>query len=100
MANNKINMRDQEYRDAIIISPSNSVNIAADATNNPLGYPIANALMVTVTGNAVVVIYKESDPSTEVSITFTGLPVGTIIPFPVKRVNSTGTTASFVGLIK
>jgi hypothetical protein len=97
--NNKIKVSENDYRDAILIAPSQTVNIVSDATNNPLAYPVANGLQVVAAGNAVVVV---ATPSTgaERLLTFTALPVGTIIPFPVKRVNLTGTTATLIGLIR
>lgn len=53
---------------------------------------IADAIQILVTGNAVVVTPND------VAITITGAPVGAIFPIRVKRVNSTGTTASVLML--
>ena len=87
------------FRDVIKIAKSDSVNISADATNNPLAYPIVNAIQVTVTGNFAVVVPTSGSPASETVLTITGAPVGTIFNFPVKRINSTGTTGEAVGLI-
>lgn len=78
--------------DVITIVPSNSVTIAADTTNNPRGYQMA-WLWATTAGNAVVI-----DPS-GVQRTLTGLTLWQMVPFPVRQVLSTGTTASFLGII-
>ena len=50
------------------------------------------ALLVTVTGNLVVDLVGSGQ------ITFTGLAANTILPFRVKRVKATGTTATVVAL--
>lgn len=53
---------------------------------------VADAIQILVTGNAAVVTPND------VVITITGAPVGAIFPIRVKRVNSTGTTASVLML--
>jgi hypothetical protein len=52
---------------------------------------IAKAIVVTAAGNLVILPAKNDDATT---ITFTGVPVGFIPPFRVRRVLATGTTAS------
>jgi hypothetical protein len=88
------------YRDVIKIAKHDTTNIAADATNNPLAYPIVNGIQVTVTGNFALVVQTSGSPASETVITVTGAPVGTIFDFPVKRINSTNTTGEAVGLIR
>lgn len=78
--------------DTVTISPHDTTLIVNDTTNNPNGYELV-WLYVMVAGNAVVL-----DINSNVR-TLTGLPVGAIVPFPVRRVNSTGTTASLLGLV-
>lgn len=68
----------------------------SDTVDDPAG-PWA-ALLVVVTGNIVLV--PAAGPLAGSSITITGAPVGMYIRFPVKRVNSTNTTATVVGLVQ
>lgn len=60
-----------------------------DSNNIPI---LPQALQVRVTGNFVVVLDDDT------TITYTAAPVGMVVPYPVKRVNSTGSTASLVAL--
>lgn len=53
--------------------------------------PYAKAVVVTATGNLVILPVQNTDGTT---ITFTGVPVGFIPPYRVRRVYATGTTAS------
>lgn len=55
----------------------------------------AKAIVVTAAGNLVILPAKNADGST---ITFTGVPVGFIPPFRVRRVMATGTTASVAAI--
>lgn len=57
------------------------------------------ALMVITTGNVTVTTQAGPDGSIGPDVTFTAVPCGTIIPFPVVRVKSTGLTAAVVGLV-
>ncbi len=69
---------------AFVITPSDSVNLTARA----------RSLWVGGAGNLSLVFNDGS------SATITGVPVGTHLPFRVRRVNLTGTTATaIVGLI-
>lgn len=63
------------------VTPSDSVDLA----------PYAKALVVTVAGNLVILPVQNADNA---SITFTGLQAGQLIPYRVRRVFATGTTAS------
>lgn len=76
----------------IAINKSDTVKIVADATGNPKGYDMC-WLMVTGAGTAAVV---DSEGN---SVSLSGLTVNQIIPFPVTQVKSTGTTATFIGLV-
>lgn len=71
---------------------SNTVLLVDDATNNPAAYTHGFVIILTAGTIAVLSI-------NDVVHTFTSLPVGFIIPFPVKRVNVTGTTAVFAYMI-
>lgn len=53
--------------------------------------PYAKAVVVTGAGNLVIMPTKNAD---DVTITFTGVPVGFIPPYEVRRVLATGTTAT------
>lgn len=79
-------------QDTIVIVPSDAVTIAADSTRNPRAYRYCH-LTVLVAGNAAV---KDINGNT---LTFTALPVGIVIAFPVSQVLATGTTASLHGLV-
>lgn len=57
--------------------------------------PYAKAIVVTATGNLVILPAKNADGTT---ITFAGCPVGFIPPYAVRRVLSTGTTATVATL--
>lgn len=63
----------------------------SDTVAEPGG--IADAFIMKIAGNAVVVT-----PAGTV-MTFTALPVGSVVPVRILRVNSTGTTANAVGLL-
>lgn len=53
--------------------------------------PYAKAIVVTATGDLAIIPAGNLDAA---PITFTGVPVGFIPPYRVRRVNSTGTTAT------
>ncbi len=65
------------------VTPSDTVDFTK--------YP--KTLVVTAAGNLVVLPLTAADDGAH-TITFTGLPVGFIMPFRVRRVLATGTTAS------
>lgn len=60
----------------------------ADFTKYPKG------IVVTATGDLVVLPLKAADDGSHL-ITFSAAPCGFIVPFRVRRVQSTSTTASF-----
>lgn len=64
-----------------VVSPSDTIDF--------LSY--AKAVVITAAGNIVVVPAGNLDAN---PITFTAAPVGFVIPYRVRRVNATGTTAS------
>lgn len=70
-------------RSARAVTPSDTVDLK----------PYARAIVVIATGNLVILPVENADAST---VTFTGVPVGFVPPFKVRRVLSTGTTASVV----
>jgi hypothetical protein len=55
----------------------------------------AKALIVTVGGNLVIIPKENADVDT---VSFTGLTAGQVIPIQVRRVLSTGTTATVAAL--
>lgn len=63
------------------ITPSDTTDLAT----------VAKAIVVTAEGNLVVLPVDNDDGDT---ITFTSAPVGFVPPYIVRRVYSTGTTAS------
>lgn len=71
------------YNTMVAITTSDTVNIATGVTD---------AVIVTVAGNAVII-----DASGN-STAHTSLPVGTLIPVRVVRVNATGSTATLAAL--
>jgi len=68
---------------AAAVTPSDTADFGA--------YP--KGLVVTVAGNLVVLPLKAADDGAHL-ITFTAAPAGFVVPFRVRRVMSTGTTAS------
>lgn len=68
-------------RSARIITPSDSTDIT----------PYAKAVCVLSAGNLVVIPTQNADGAT---VTFTAVPVGLILPYEVRRVLATGTTAT------
>lgn len=72
---------------AAAVAPSDTVDFTA--------YP--KGVVVTVAGNLVVLPLKAVDDGSHL-ITFTAAPVGFMVPFRVRRVMSTGTTASAAAL--
>lgn len=80
------------------MSQANGFAYAAPVTphdTNP--QPPYDSLQVcSIAGGATAVI----TPSQGADITYTGLTVGVVIPVKVKLVKSTGTLASFVGLMR
>jgi hypothetical protein len=75
------------FRHAAAVTPHASNNFARG---------LMDAFYVGVTGNVVAVI---DTPTGEVTVTFTGVPAGAIIPLRCKRINASGTTATnIVGL--
>lgn len=93
-----IRQKEGDYSDAIKIAKSDSVNIADDDTNNPKAYPYVKAVQCVVAGN-IVLVKKSSADEAEVKITVTAAPVGSIYNFPIIRVDSTGTSATVIGLV-
>lgn len=59
------------------------------------GYP--KGIVVTVAGNLVVLPLKALDDGSHL-ITFTAAPCGFVVPFRVRRVMATGTTASLAAI--
>jgi hypothetical protein len=79
-----LNATNLPAKEAIAITPSDTVNISA---------PV-RAIYVGVTGNVTVFTWEQS------TILFTAVPAGALIPIGCLRINSTGTTASgIVGLV-
>lgn len=70
---------------------TNSSAVVPSDTVDFTTYP--KAIVVTVTGNLVVLPLKAADDSSHL-ITFTGVAAGFVVPFRVRRVMVTGTTAS------
>jgi hypothetical protein len=68
---------------AAAVSPSDTVDFTS--------YP--KAVVVTAAGNLVVLPLKAVDDGAHL-ITFTSVPVGFVVPFRVRRVMQTNTTAS------
>lgn len=64
-----------------VVTPSDTVDLA----------PYAKAIVVCAAGNVAVIPAGNLDAA---PITFTTAPVGFIIPYRVRRVNATGTTAT------
>src|SRR5258708_653211 len=64
-----------------VITPSDTVDLTS----------YAKSIVITAAGNIVVIPAGNLDAN---PITFTGVPVGFVIPYRVRRVNATGTTAS------
>lgn len=69
----------------------NAVAVATSDTVDFSTYP--KGIVVTVAGNLVVLPLKAPDDGSHL-ITFTAAPAGFIVPFRVRRVMATGTTAS------
>lgn len=63
------------------VTPSDTVDLPS----------YAKALVVAATGNLVILPARNVDGTT---ITFTGCPVGMIVPYRVRRVLASGTTAT------
>jgi hypothetical protein len=70
-------------RKSVAITPSDTVDLAA--------YP--KAIVVTAAGNLVVLPLMAADDGSH-TITFTAAVVGFVLPFRVRRVLATGTSAS------
>lgn len=66
---------------AAVVTPSDSTDFA---------FGVSKALYVGGTGNMVVVTQGGD------AVTFSAIPVGTIIPIQAKRINSTSTTATLI----
>lgn len=89
----KVFVNPTNYVDWFTVSPSDSVNIVDDSTNNPKGYQLPCAIYATGAGNIVCV------SSSGVVKTF-AMTAGQILPLAPLRVNSTSTTATgLIGLI-
>lgn len=73
------------YGNAKVVSKSDTVAEPEGVCDGLLVAAAGNISMVTPAGNV---------------ITITGAPVGTVIPIQTIRVNSTGTTATVVGLFQ
>lgn len=70
---------------------ANSVAVTPSDTVDFTSYP--KGIVVTATGNLVVLPLKAADDGSHL-ITFTGVAAGFIVPFRVRRVMATNTTAS------
>jgi hypothetical protein len=70
---------------------NNAAAVATSDTVDFAAYP--KAIVVTVAGNLVVLPLKAADDGAHL-ITFTAAAAGFIVPFRVRRVMATGTTAS------
>lgn len=68
---------------AAAVTPSDTVDFAS--------YP--KVVVVTAAGNLVVLPLKAADDGSHL-VTFTAVPAGFVVPFRVRRVMATGTTAS------
>lgn len=69
----------------------NSAAVSKSDTVDFTSYP--KGIVVTATGDLVVLPLKAADDGAHL-ITFSSAPCGFIVPFRVRRVQSTGTTAS------
>jgi hypothetical protein len=74
------------YAKAVAVTKSDTVDIAPGS--------VFDGLFVVGTGNIVVVLEDNS------TITVTALAANTLLPFAVKRVNSTGTSATGIYALK
>lgn len=82
----------EQSDDWFVIAKSDTVSFAADATNNPAGYALAD-IYVGVTGDVSIT------NSQGTAIVFKAVPVGRM-RIAAARVNSTGTTATnMIGLV-
>src|SRR3954451_4998947 len=70
---------------------NNAPAVAPSDTTDFTAYP--KGVVVTVAGNLVVLPLKAADDGAHL-ITFTAAPAGFVVPFRVRRVMATGTTAS------
>jgi len=77
-------------RSGAAITPNDSTDLT-DAAGNYI-----KTVVVTVAGNLSIVPYGNADAA---PIVFTAVPVGFIPPFFVRRVRSTGTTASVASVL-
>lgn len=70
--------------------------VAVTPTDNT-AIPVTRALWVGGAGDLVVKFYSVVDPTVAGNtVTITGVPAGTLLPFAVKCVNSTSTTATSI----
>lgn len=68
-------------------SATRAVAVTPNDTND-LAYT-SRALWIGGGGNVAVILADDTNP-----VTFSGVPAGTLLPLRVKRVRSTGTTAT------
>lgn len=68
------------HSSAVVVTPSDSVDLAA----------VTRALYVGGTGN-ITAVMKDGQ-----TVLFSAIPVGTILPIRVSRVNATATTATLI----
>lgn len=73
---------DLPARGAVAVTPDNSTDLGFET----------RGLYVGVGGNIVVVMADETDDAT--TVTFTGVPTGSVLPIAVRRVKATSTTAT------
>lgn len=82
-------------RNAKVITPSDTKDLC-DATGDALPhYP--RSLYVGGAGNIVVIMAASKDDS--VTVTFTGVAAGSVLPIQVRRVKSTSTTATAIAAL-
>lgn len=74
------------------VTPSNSKDLT-DATGDAMSF-YARSLYVGATGDLKVIMAASKDDA--VTVTYVGVPAGALLPIQVRRVLSTGTTATSI----
>ena len=80
---------DAPYKRAIAVTPSDTVDIG-----NASGKFLSDAVLVKGTGNIVLVLENGE------TLQLDGVAANTILPFMVRRVNATNTTATGIFALK
>lgn len=78
---------DLPARNGVAVTPNDSTDLTFET----------RGLYVGGDGNIVVVMADQSDPA--VTLTFTGVKGGSTLPYAVRRVYSTGTTATSINAL-